>query len=96
MKIIDNIFSWIGKKLGIRNIDITNISPGVCNVSTSTYNWRYEFEVIGNVLIVHIPTGRMPSGKAEEHVKKLMVEVFVPAKESFGVSKIIGLANREH
>ena len=95
MKIVDNIFAWIGKKLGIRNIDITNVSPGVCSVSSSNYSWRYEFEKIGNVLIVHIPTGKMPPGKAEEHVKKVMSEVLVPAKESFGVSNIIGLANRE-
>lgn len=96
MKIVDNIFAWVGKKLGIKEIEITNVSNGFCDSFASTYSWRYEFEIIGNVLIVHIPTGSMPPGKAEEHVKKVMTECFIPNKEAFNVSRIIGLANRKY
>ena len=52
---------------------------------------RYEFELIGSVLIIHVPVGRMPPAKAEEHVKR-MAEIFIGLKSELGVEKLILLA----
>lgn len=75
MKIVDNIFSWIGMKLGV------------------TYSERFDFEIVGNVLVVHVPCGRMPHGKAEEYVKANL-ELLKPLKEDFGCAKIFAVAKR--
>jgi len=75
MKIVDNIFAWVGKKLGV------------------TYSERFDFEIVGNVLVVHVPCGRMPPAKAEEYVKANL-ELLKPLKEEFGCAKIFAVAKR--
>ena len=76
MKIIDNIFSWIGKKLHL-----------------STPN-TYEFQVIKDVLVVHIPVGRVPPSKQAE-ILQYHMEKLTTLKEDFGVKKIYVVAKRE-
>lgn len=75
MKIVDNIFAWVGKKLDV------------------TYSERFDFEIYGNVLVVHVPCGRLPPGKAEEYVKANL-EKLTPLKDDFGVTKIFAVAKR--
>lgn len=76
MKIIDNIFIWIGKKLQLSNPN------------------TYDFQVIKDVLVVHIPVGCVPVAKAEDilhyHMDKL-----APLKEEFGVKYIYTVAKRD-
>ena len=71
------MIKWICKKLGLRLVHPTG---------------RYEFEKIDNVLVIHIPVGRMPHRHAEEYVKKTH-EMFEPnidrLKSDFGVNSII-------
>lgn len=54
---------------------------------------RFIFEIIGNVLIVHIPIGNMPHAKAEEYIK-IHVEKLGSIKEDFKVKKIYGCGYR--
>jgi len=77
MKIVDNIFSWIGMNLG------------VANPST------FQYQVIKDVLIVHVPIGRLPPHRAEELLKKHM-EQFSSLKEDFGVKKVYCVGKRDY
>lgn len=52
---------------------------------------RYRFQVIGNVLIVHVPTGKMPYTKAQEHLSKIS-DMLNNNIEDFKVNKIITVA----
>lgn len=76
MKIIDNIFIWIGKKLQLSNPN------------------TYDFQVIKDVLVVHIPVGRVPPAKQAEILHNHM-EQMITLKEDFGVKRIYAVAKRE-
>lgn len=62
----------------------------VINISTPNIDNEYTFTIIGSVMIVNIPVGRMPPTKAEQHMHR-MAAAINPLKESFGVSNILYL-----
>jgi hypothetical protein len=59
-----------------------------------TFTNEYIFTIVGEVLIVQIPTGRLPPLKAEDYIKK-QIELLGALKKELGVSHIIGFARPE-
>jgi hypothetical protein len=61
-------------------------------ISKNYYKWH--FEKIGDVLIVHVPVGSLPSGKMQQYLKYAK-EAFDKHLEALGVKEIICVELRE-
>lgn len=53
-----------------------------------------SFQIIGDVLIVHIPRCRLPPSRFEDYAKR-QLDVLEGLKEEFGVSRILVLPKGE-